>query len=71
MSTSGSICSAGGANSQTSVTKVEQDSCPPKDFIGLKNGGRKSNYVVEGIIFQSGWLWKGDQRSVVRRSRQR
>jgi hypothetical protein len=33
--------SAGSANSQSSVTEVEDDSCPPKEFIGLRNGGRK------------------------------
>jgi hypothetical protein len=71
ISTSGSIYAAGGANSQSSVTEVEEDSCPPKEFIGLRNGGRKNNYLVEGILFQSGRLWKGDQRWVVRKFRQR
>jgi hypothetical protein len=70
ISTSGSVYSAGGANSQSSVTEVEEDSCPPKEFIGLKNGGPKNNYIVEGILFQSGRLWKGDQRWVVRKFRQ-
>jgi hypothetical protein len=71
ISTSGSIYSAGGANSQSSVTEVEEDSCPPKEFIGLKNGRRKNNYIVEGILFQSGRLWKRDQRWIVRKFRQR
>jgi hypothetical protein len=71
ISTSGSIYSASGANSQSSVTEVEEDSCPPKEFIGLKNGGKKNDYVVEGILFQSGRLWKRDQRWVVRKFRQR
>jgi hypothetical protein len=71
ISTSGSIYSAGGANSQSSVSEVEEDSCPPKEFIGLKNGGKKNNYIVEGILFQSGRLWKRDQRWLVRKFNQR
>ena len=49
-------------NSQTSVTEVEEDSCPPKEFVGLKNGGRKHDCIVEGVLFQSGRLWLKDQR---------
>ena len=71
ISTFGSIYAAGGANSQSSVTEVEEDSCPPKEFIGLRNGGRKNNYIVEGILFRSGRLWKRDQRWVVRKFTQR
>jgi hypothetical protein len=56
---------------QSSVTEVEEHSCPPKEFIGLRNGGRKSNYIVEGILFQSGRLLKRDQRWAVRKFRQR
>ena len=67
ISTTGSIHAAIGANSQISVTEVEEDSCPPKEFIGLKNGGKKNNYIVEGILFQSGRLWLRDQRWVVRK----
>lgn len=52
MSSSGSLQSSSGFNSQTSVSEVEEDSCPPKEFIGLKNGGRKNDYVVEGILFR-------------------
>jgi hypothetical protein len=52
------------------VTEVEEDSCPPKEFIGLKNGGKKNDYVVEGILFQSGRLWNEDQRWTVRRFKQ-
>jgi hypothetical protein len=70
ISTSGSVYSAGGANNQSSVTEVEEDSCPSKEFIGLKNGGPKNKYIVEGILFQSVRLWKGDQRWVVRKFRQ-
>lgn len=65
ISTSGSIHQPIGLNSQTSVNEVEDDSCPPKEFIGLKNGGVKNNRIVEGIIFQSGRLWKRDQRWIV------
>jgi phosphoglycerate dehydrogenase-like enzyme len=59
-----------GFESNTSVTEIEEDSCPPKEFIGLKNGGKKNDYVVEGILFQSGRLWNRDQRWTVRRFRQ-
>jgi hypothetical protein len=70
LSASGSIQSATGFNSQTSVSEVEEDSCPPKEFIGLKNGGGKNGGIVEGILFQSGRLWNRDQRWAVRRFRQ-
>jgi hypothetical protein len=33
----------------------------------LKNGGKRNNYIVEGILFQSGRLWLRDQRWVVRK----
>jgi type IV secretory pathway TraG/TraD family ATPase VirD4 len=70
LSASGSIQSSSGFNSQMSVSEVEEDSCPPKEFIGLKNGGKKNGFVVEGILFQSGRLWNRDQRWCVRRFRQ-
>jgi hypothetical protein len=70
MSSSGSIQSATGFNSQFSVSEVEEDSCPPKEFIGLKNGGKKNNYIVEGILFQSGRLWNKDRRWSVRQFKQ-
>jgi hypothetical protein len=38
ISTSGSIYSAGDANRQSSVTEVEEDSRPPKEFIGFAFG---------------------------------
>jgi hypothetical protein len=56
ISTSSSIHNAVGLDSQTSVTETEEDSRPPKEFIGLKNGGKKNNYIVEDILFQSGRL---------------
>ena len=62
--------SSSGFSSNTSVTEVEEDSCPPKEFIGLKNGGKKNDYTVEGILFQSGRLWNRDQRWTVRRFKQ-
>ncbi|MGA8657785.1 MAG: TraM recognition domain-containing protein [Chthoniobacterales bacterium] len=71
ISTSGSIHAPIGVNSQTSVSEVEEDSCPPKEFIGLKNGGRKNSFIVEGVLFQSGRLWKKDQRWTVRKFRQK
>jgi hypothetical protein len=52
------------------VTEIEEDSCPPKEFIGLKNGGRKNDYTVEGILFQSGRLWNKNQRWTLRRFKQ-
>jgi len=70
LSTSGSVQSTGGFNSQASVSEVEEDSCPPKQFVGLKNGGPRNGNVVEGILFQSGRLWNRDQRWCVRRFRQ-
>ena len=70
ISSSGSIHQPIGLNSQISVSEIEEDSCPPKEFIGLKNGGPKNNFVVEGILFQSGRLWKKEHRWLVRRFRQ-
>jgi hypothetical protein len=67
ISTGGSIRAAIGLNSQISINEVEEDSCPPKEFIGLKNGGKRNNYIVEGILFQSGRLWLRNQRWVVRK----
>ena len=52
------------------MAEVEEDSCPPKEFIGLKNGGKQNDYTVEGILFQSGRLWNKDQRWTVRRFKQ-
>jgi hypothetical protein len=54
--------SSSGFNSSFSVAEVEQDSCSPREFIGLKNGGPDNDFIVEGIIFQSGRLWNKDQR---------
>lgn len=51
----------------TSVSEHEEDSCPPRNFIGLRNGGHKNKLIVEGILFQSGRLWKKDRRWVVRK----
>ena len=70
LSSSGSIQSSQGFNASTSVSEVEEDSCPPKEFIGLKNGGKKNDYIVEGILFQSGRLWNKNRRWTVRRFRQ-
>ena len=70
MSSSSSLQSSLGFNSQASVSEVEEESCPPKEFIGLKNGGKKNDYTVEGILFQSGRLWNKDQRWTVRRFKQ-
>jgi hypothetical protein len=70
MSSSGSVQSTSGFNSQFSVSEVEEESCSPKEFIGLKNGGRRNNFIVEGIVFQSGRLWLKDRRLVIRQFEQ-
>jgi type IV secretory pathway TraG/TraD family ATPase VirD4 len=70
VSSSGSIQSGSGFNNQYSVTEVEEESCPPKEFIGLKNGGGRNNFIVEGILFQSGRMWLKDRRWVVRQFKQ-
>jgi hypothetical protein len=67
---SGSVQSSNGFNNQFSVSEVEEDSCPPKEFIGLKNGGKRNDFIVEGIVFQSGRLWLKDRRWVVRQFEQ-
>ena len=71
LSNSGSINSNQGFNASASVSEVYEDSCQPHEFIGLKNGGQKNDFIVEGILFQSGRLWNKDQRWTVRRFRQR
>src|SRR5271166_3881881 len=71
MSSSGSVQSSSGFNSQFSVSEVEEESCPPKEYIGLKNGGQKNGFIVEGILFQSGRLWLKDKRWCVRRFSQK
>ena len=70
ISNTGSIHQPIGNQSQTSVQELEEEVCPPKEFMGLKNGGRRNSYIVEGILFQSGRLWKGDQRWTVRKFKQ-
>jgi TraM recognition site of TraD and TraG len=70
VSSSGSIQSGSGFNNQFSVSEVEEESCPPKEFIGLKNGGARNKFIVEGILFQSGRMWLKDRRWVVRHFKQ-
>lgn len=67
LSSSGSVSSSQGFNASASVSEIEEDSCAPKEFIGLKNGGVFNEYVVEGVLFQSGRLFKKDQRWCIRR----
>jgi type IV secretory pathway TraG/TraD family ATPase VirD4 len=62
ISTTGSVNTPVGANSQISVNEIEEDSCPPKEFLGLKAGGPLNQHIVEGILFQSGRLWQKDLR---------
>ena len=71
ISGSGSVSAASGPTSNVSVSEVEEDSCPPKEFIGLKNGGKKNNYTVEAILFQSGRLWRKSERWTTVRFNQR
>jgi len=70
LSSSGSLQSSSGFSAGTNVSEVEEDSCPPKEFIGLKNGGKKNGCRVEGILFQSGRLWRRDRRWTVVRFKQ-
>jgi type IV secretory pathway TraG/TraD family ATPase VirD4 len=62
--------SSGLAGYNVTVNEVEEDSCPPKTFIGLKNGGPLNRWIVEGVAFQSGRLIDG-QRWVIRRWKQK
>jgi hypothetical protein len=50
------------SGNQLSVTEVEEASCPPSEFMTLKNGGKTNNMLVEAILFQSGRLWLGELR---------
>jgi hypothetical protein len=70
LSNSGSINSNQGFNASASVSEAYEDSCQPFEFIGLKNGGVKNGRIVEGILFQSGRLWKKSERWTVCRFRQ-
>jgi TraM recognition site of TraD and TraG len=53
--------SAGSESHNTSLSPVEEPSCPEKNFLGLKSGGPAHNYTVEAIIFQSGRLFNGNR----------
>lgn len=53
--------SAGSESHNTSLSPVEEPSCPKKNFLGLKSGGPANNYIVEAIIFQSGRLFNGNR----------
>ena len=35
------------------------------EFLGLKNGGKINNYLVQSVLFQSGRLWQKDKRWVL------
>lgn len=70
LSSSAAIQSTSGFSSNFSLSETEEDSCPPKEFIGLKNGGTKNRNIVEGILFQSGRLWLRDRRWIVRQFKQ-
>ena len=65
ISTSGSLQAAGGQNSNISVSEQLESACGEENFIGLRNGGKKNDYLVEGILFQSGRLWDRDKRWIV------
>jgi TraM recognition site of TraD and TraG len=70
ISNTGSIHQPIGNQSQASVQEVEEEVCPPKEFMSLKNGGPTNKFIVEGILFQSGRLWKRDQRWTIRKFKQ-
>ncbi len=70
LSNSGSTSSANGFNASASVNETREDSCSPEEFMGLKNGGPKNNYIVEAVVFQSGRLFLKNRRWVIRRFKQ-
>ena len=67
LSNSGSASSSNGFNASASVSEAREESCSPEEFMGLKTGGKKNGYVVEGIVFQSGRLFLKDRRWIIRR----
>jgi type IV secretory system conjugative DNA transfer VirD4/TraG family protein len=70
MSISGSLNMPNERNTQSSVSEVEEDSCPPRVFLGLRNGGPRYDQIVDGVVFQSGRLFEKDRRWVIRQFRQ-
>jgi hypothetical protein len=60
-----SVSKTGQSPISTSVSQIEEDSCPPKSFLGLKTGGPENRFVSEAIIFQSGRLWQKNKRWIV------
>jgi hypothetical protein len=48
-------------STNTSMSEHEADSCPPRQFLGLKNGGPSNKRIVEAIIFESGRQFAGDR----------
>jgi hypothetical protein len=56
-----SISKTGQSPISTSVSQIEEPSCSPKEFLGLKNGGPRNKYVVESIVFQSGRPLNGER----------
>jgi hypothetical protein len=57
---------AKGISGSASLTEIEEESCPAKEFIALRNGGAEHDFEVEGILFQSGRIWNGTDRWCVR-----
>ena len=54
-----------------SVAEIEEDSsCPPRVFLGLRNGGARYDKSVGGVVFQSGRLFEKVRRWVIRQFRQ-
>ena len=45
----------------TTISQMEEESCPAKTFLGLKNGGPENKRIVEAVIFESGRLFNGDR----------
>ncbi len=71
LSNSGSMSSSNGFNSSASVSESFEHACREEEFMNLKNGGPKNDFIVEGIIFESGRHWLGNRRWCIRRFKQR
>lgn len=56
-----SSATGGSSVFSTSMAEVELPSCSEKEFLTLRNGGKKNNYTVDGILFQAGRLWDGER----------
>jgi type IV secretory pathway TraG/TraD family ATPase VirD4 len=53
---------------QLSVSEAKEESCPPSEFLNLKNGGLRNRYLTEAIVFASGRQWLGGRLRWARRT---